>query len=152
MNKQQEALKLALETLQECRRDPRLKYEHSYYDKTIAAIREAMAEQRPQNCGTGYCSCIECPYEQPAQEPVVYVEQSILDWLASDRRGPTAYAKTTLAKRKDGKAQAPLYTSPPTSKPWVGLTQEDWMEFKCKTHDEVRVGLDVAAKLREKNA
>jgi hypothetical protein len=21
---------------------------------------------RPQNCGTGYCSCIECLYEQPA--------------------------------------------------------------------------------------
>ena len=27
--------------------------------------REALAEpvKRPQNCGTGYCSCIECPYE-----------------------------------------------------------------------------------------
>ena len=26
--------------------------------------------RRPQNCGTGYCSCIECPYEPVKQEPV----------------------------------------------------------------------------------
>lgn len=25
--------------------------------------------KRPQNCGTGYCSCIECPYEPVKQEP-----------------------------------------------------------------------------------
>ena len=29
-----------------------------------------MTEKRPQNCGTGYCSCIECPYEPVKQEPV----------------------------------------------------------------------------------
>ena len=28
--------------------------------------------KRPQNCGTGYCSCIECVME-PAQEPVAYL-------------------------------------------------------------------------------
>jgi hypothetical protein len=30
----------------------------------------------PPNCGTGYCSCIECLYEQPApaQEPVAFVD------------------------------------------------------------------------------
>ena len=27
----------------------------------------APQEKRPQNCGTGYCSCIECPYEQTDQ-------------------------------------------------------------------------------------
>lgn len=42
------ALKLALESLEECRRDPRLKYEHPYYDKTITAIRSALAEQPAQ--------------------------------------------------------------------------------------------------------
>ena len=33
-----------------------------------------MTEKRPQNCGTGYCSCIECPYEaeQAEQEPVLW--------------------------------------------------------------------------------
>jgi len=38
-----EAMKLALEALEECRRDPRLKYEHSVYDKTITALRIAIA-------------------------------------------------------------------------------------------------------------
>lgn len=44
------------------------------------ALREALAEQaeqRPQNCGTGYCSCIECPYEaeQAEQEPLMDYER-----------------------------------------------------------------------------
>jgi len=30
----------------------------------------APQEKRPQNCGTGYCSCIECPYEPVKHEPV----------------------------------------------------------------------------------
>lgn len=46
-----------------------------------AALREALAEQqapvqkRPQNCGTGHCSCIECPYEQPAPQAVQTAQQ-----------------------------------------------------------------------------
>ena len=37
--------------------------------ESITALRQAIeqpAQERPQNCGTGYCSCIECLYEQPA--------------------------------------------------------------------------------------
>ena len=53
----------------------------------------------------------------------------------------------------------PLYTSPPASKPWVGLTQEDMYEigeFK-NTHGYVPTGFKrlaaaIEAKLREKNA
>lgn len=26
----------------------------------IETVKEALASQKPQNCGTGYCSCIEC--------------------------------------------------------------------------------------------
>lgn len=61
-----------------------------HHDKTINALRSALsknsahvsellmndgnyrrkaleqpAQKRPQNCGTGYCSCIECVMEQP---------------------------------------------------------------------------------------
>ena len=103
MNKQQEALKLAREALEETLRtldDENAKpggaisdtiwySEHEtlfdYIAAQITATREALADsalermaenarelgldyepaqQRPQNCGTGYCSCIECPYEQ----------------------------------------------------------------------------------------
>jgi hypothetical protein len=41
--------------------------------KAITALRKALAEQpaqkRPQNCGTSYCSCIECVMEPAQQEP-----------------------------------------------------------------------------------
>lgn len=48
MTTKDEALIMALEALEECRRDPRLKYEHPYYDKTITAIRVALAEKPAQ--------------------------------------------------------------------------------------------------------
>jgi hypothetical protein len=66
-----EALKLALEALEE-----------HHYGVAQIIIREALAQpeqepmayveyetgnqtKRPQNCGTGYCSCIECVMEPP---------------------------------------------------------------------------------------
>lgn len=88
MNKQQEALKLALEAL-EVATTP-LARDRQEVLRAQAAIREALADcalermaenarelgldyepaqQRPQNCGTGYCSCIECPYEQQESKP-----------------------------------------------------------------------------------
>ena len=107
-DKKTEALKLALEALEECRQDPRLKYEHPYYDKTIAAIREALveqpAQQRPQNCGTGYCSCIECPYEQPAQqqEPVGKWMGDCIEWTENPyklRKGQPIYTSPQPASK-----------------------------------------------------
>lgn len=52
--------------------------EQQAHRKAITDLREALAEQaadqRPQNCGTGFCSCIECPYgTQQAAEPVAQV-------------------------------------------------------------------------------
>lgn len=41
---QTDALKLALEALEECKRDPRLKYEHPTYEKAITTIKEALAQ------------------------------------------------------------------------------------------------------------
>ena len=38
-----EAMKQALEALEECRRDPRLKYEHPTFDKAITSLRQAIA-------------------------------------------------------------------------------------------------------------
>ena len=63
-------------------------------------LRQALdqpAQERPQNCGTGYCSCIECLYEQPApaQEP-----------------DPDALTAAYMSGLYEGKNR----------KPWVGLT------------------------------
>ena len=89
MNKQQEALRLALEALEVLGWQP-TEEAMDYRDNAIDAIRNALADsalehmaenareigldyepaqQRPQNCGTGYCSCIECPYEQQESKP-----------------------------------------------------------------------------------
>ena len=106
MNKTTEALKLAEKTLEDIIRV--YKFETGTPVTALAAIREALAEQelyepegrckeclaynghldycsksapvkRPQNCGTGYCSCIECPYE-----PVSIPDHIICPFCESD--------------------------------------------------------------------
>jgi hypothetical protein len=34
---------------------------------------------------------------------------------------------------------------------WVGLTDEEWLSLGCKSVEEVRIGLAIQAKLKEKN-
>ena len=41
---------------------------------------------RPQNCGTGYCSCIECVMEKPKS--------------AFDTSGPSIWSRDAIAKRQ----------------------------------------------------
>ena len=154
MSKQIEALKLALEALE---RHAELGL---LAGSTITAIREALADsaldRMAENarelgldyeppCKTGsQCTskCQQC--EQPAQqqEPVaVYVGET---WCGSVVR---LYEELPL--------ETPLYTSPPASKPWVGLTEEEvdecyyWKGRQWTTDELVR---HVEAKLREKNA
>ena len=41
-------------------------YEYYWADEVDALLAQ---QKRPQNCGTGHCSCIECVVE-PAQRPI----------------------------------------------------------------------------------
>lgn len=72
-----DTLKLALNALEECRRDPRLKYEHPYYDKTITAIREALMS-------------VPDGAEQPAQRTWIELTDeemnAALDYWSEDER------------------------------------------------------------------
>ena len=69
-------------------------------------IREALAEQpaqkRPQNCGTGYCSCIECVMEPAQQEPVAYMDICEKNQMSGLR----------YWSEPDNRHEVPLYTSP----------------------------------------
>lgn len=38
-----------------------------------------------------------------------------------------------------------------SQRPWVGLTDEEWLSLGCKSVEEVRIGLAIQAKLKEKN-
>lgn len=71
-----------------------LEIEEGIYGEAYAAMLAAArttepskAEQRPQNCGSGFCSCIECPFEpsKPEQADVPndwreHVEHRIRTW------------------------------------------------------------------------
>ena len=77
--------------------------------------------------------------EQPAhQEPVAWISES----------------ENLLSWDKFYDHMTPLYTSPPASKPWVGLTDEEiqkiWRNSEHMTVNQVCRAIE--AKLREKNA
>jgi hypothetical protein len=89
--------------------------------------------------------------KQKQGEPVAYAEQSTLDWLSSGARGPVAYVTTTLSKRRDGEARAPLYTTP-KQRTWVGLTDEERHEIMKLNYARTEWLVHATeAKLKEKN-
>ena len=148
-----EALKLALSTLDEVRsetfrllRNGQKLYAEEKVWSTINAIKEALAQpeqKRPQNCGTGYCSCIECVME-PEQEPVL--------WNMPDDKTVDKWALQFY----EGQKGKPLYATPP-QRTWVGLIDTDigdeFVRFQIKggfTEFEYAVRA-IEAKLKDKN-
>ena len=143
MSKKDEALKLALAVLEEINRlsiGENAICLPAEIDTAMDAIREALAEQQ-----SGIKQVIELydSPEQPAQQ-----QEPVANLTVED--GRVAVAAKILP---DGVYD--LYTSPPASKPWVGLTDEErdecyyWKDRKWTTDELVRY---VEAKLREKNA
>ena len=95
-------------------------------------------QKRPQNCGTGYCSCIECVME-PAQEPVPLREAIVANLV---REGINKHRARELADHFIGLATA--------QRTWVGLTDEDDIDWEDggNLKDLVKA---IEAKLRERN-
>ena len=88
-----EALDLALEALEmvvvDVKTTPTAYEAHRQALTAIKQARSAPVQKRPQNCGTGYCSCIECVMEPaPAQEPVekYYVDGGHIVYPAAQRQ------------------------------------------------------------------
>ena len=133
----QEALKLALEAMEsvtvECNNfhHPKKDQNHHWakcqpvarWDKAITAIKEALAQ---------------------TQEPLAYVniEKRKLEFAHDYVKWDTP---TTVKLER-----IPLYTTPP-QRTWGGLTDEEWLSLGCKSVEEVRIGLAIQAKLKEKN-
>ena len=85
---------------------------------------------------------------QPAQEPVAWADLNALTEQFNSVNCGTAY-------RLPGENRHPLYTSPPASKPWVGLDQQDIDIAFDDTQDGGgfnQFARAIEAKLREKNA
>ena len=127
MNKQTEALMRSLEALDHSMVFTSLMpgYDGLVIDKAYKAIREALAEQpaqqepvkwsdyepngthhnkpqkRPQNCGTGYCSCIECVME-PAQRTWVGLTDEEFEDIELGCRS-TPFGKIEAMKKVEAK-------------------------------------------------
>ena len=133
MSKTQEALKLALEALEDARTElcewssdvNREDYNNPRLNDAITAIREALAEQPAQQ-----------------QEPLCTAAMFDDAFLAKSGLDPNTN----------------LYTSPQPNKPWVGLTDEErgqvyanW-RFNGSGSSNLELCRAIEAKLREKNA
>ena len=140
-----EAMKLALEALENAQANF-----GEWWPEAIAALREAQAEQPAQGCD--YCNhpqyagtqCKNCGREQPAQQD---------DWkdrLIAQYQETILWQAKRIAELREQPAQS--------SKPWVGLTDEQIdsiVAMSCKkdsSHlDAARVARAIEAKLKEKN-
>ena len=96
----------------------------TYHEGKPVYVAGQPAQKRPQNCGTGYCSCIECVME-PAQ-PIIKsypekdnsAQQEPVAWMyqcSADNSGPVLMQhKQDWAKSGSGLwTEVPLFTSPP---------------------------------------
>lgn len=145
MSKKDKALKLSLEALET---EHSAVYGTSRTARAITAIREALAEQSAQPIKQGWDvdTLLNKP-KQPAQqqEPVATV--------TSESGNPNV--SMSWWHEPALPVGTKLYTSPPASKPWVGLTDEekaDLFEGTAPYYNELDYANDIEAKLKEKNA
>ena len=138
MTTKDEALKLALEKVQEFK--ARWWKVPPFGNRANKATREAITNAHSPIFEMEN-AIREALAEQPAQQ------QEPVAWMWKDG------TVTTDPDRADG-TWTSLYTSPPASEPWVGLTDEEvdecyyWKDRLWTTDELVR---HVEAKLREKN-
>ena len=137
-----EALKLALEAIEACLSAGTEAEDQDASDKLCdarAAIREALSEQPTVKD----CLTVEQPAQQ--QEPVAYIHRQGNHWEVSERF-------LCDDEKARGWTEEPLYTSPPASKPWVGLTDKEFQWIYDNGRTPAGMMELTEAKLREKNA
>jgi len=118
-----EAMNQALEALEECRRDPRLKYEHLVYDKTITALHTAIEAAEKQ---------------EPVADGLI---RGYVNALVANKPDEAADATKRMVDY--------VFATPPAAqRQWVGLTEAEINEWDYDTRDLV---MDIEKLLREKN-
>jgi hypothetical protein len=182
MNEQQlAAVKQALEALKECRCDPRLKYEHPFYDKVITDLEQVIAQdaldwmaKNARDLGLSYddnfCdkNCVWTDHHpdcvraaQPAQPAV----QEGRDWSLLEATQESLREHMAEIKRLKAEQPVPVKTYhdgkpwPVAPKPWVNLADEEVKKIskKHKWHESnvaphlMPVFRSLEAKLKEKN-
>ena len=143
---EREALKLALEALNTTESDCGSRaWERE--QEAITAIKEALAQpERPQNCGTGYCSCIECVMEP---EPVAKYSDIVSDGGLDPRKTTQPQQELVCVCGAVWEGQELIYTTP--QRTWVGLTEEDFVLVNQLCINPIDAAEFVAHLLKEKN-
>ena len=137
-----EAMKLALEALENFARFQRMMRDGP--DASDKLLAEDYAEAGFMKMAAAIPALRAALAEQPQQEPVA--------WMWKDG------TITSDPDRADG-TWTPLYTSPPASKPWVGLTDDEvavmmmeaWGCSSIAPRHAPAFARAIEAKLREKN-
>ena len=127
----QEALKLALEALEDALNKPM--WNRPQMTTAITDIKEALAEHAMQD--------VQRLGQEIEQEPVAF-------WNFNSGFSHCMIDQLNEAAKKN---PAPLYTTPSQRK-WVGLTDEDISEIVRGTHNTGSFVRAIEAKLKEKNA
>ena len=125
----QEALKMALQVLEDCVNSYGMKYERPAFVKAITAIKEALA--------------------QPEQEPEAWMYQEYRD---DDQFGWRDEILFTPPPNDPNYFRniVPVYTTPP-QRTWVGLTDKERSELVTLHHGWNEYGQAIENKLKEKN-
>jgi hypothetical protein len=132
----------------------------TYHEGKPVYVAEQPAQKRPQNCGTGYCSCIECVME-PANQlddinvvdmPVQQEPVTVVKALPMGHGYPDMH----YAECQHLPSGTKLYTTPPAQREWIGLTDEERTQAEegCWYMDEFDntiYAMNIEAKLKEKN-
>jgi hypothetical protein len=85
-------------------------------DEAITALKERLAQEKALQAlhnENERLGLYKDAYAQPEQEPVGFVQQSVLDWLYSMHRFSSAHTITTIAKSPTETEDIPLYATPP---------------------------------------
>ena len=140
---QDEALKLALETLEADHLEMVADANgHMVFlkDKAITAIKEALAKEKA-------LQALHDENERLGLYKDAYAEQEPLAWIST---GPASMIHWTADKPVYGDDWVPLYTTPP-QRTWVGLTAKEKHEFRY-SHMTTADFIDaIEAKLKDKN-
>jgi hypothetical protein len=132
MSTLEKAAQQALEALEAIDEDPH--GTHSFpalSNDAITALRSALAQQE--------------------QEPVAWVDEASIAWLAEHPRG---IITTRLVLQKSPERQMPLYTAPPRRE-WKSLADDEidhlWLLYPCSVKEMDAYARAIEAKLKEKN-
>ena len=84
------ATRIAYDALREAL-DPELQFIRDWNEGKVRRVSDGkvmgvaeQAERRPQYCGTGYCSCIECPYKEQQIEQSKLTEDEISKTISNN--------------------------------------------------------------------